>query len=216
MPARPALFSLPQLLAACTALALARFGAWAKLGTLDAFTWQVVRVDPCDPGVVLTDHPSAVGETPDAAALAFCDALHELNLADAAAADERAAEVLAHRLAHPEIEGPEPSPLPGDDGRFDARPRSLADAFPGLPFAFTVTAEGDVLDAASGALLSPAAEAAPVADAPKPRPRKASRRRPAAAADVEAHVRRLLGALAGELLGLLGRELVTRARKGGA
>lgn len=82
----PAPLPLPQLLATCTALALARFGAWAKLGTLDAFTWQVVCVDPCDPGSVLVDHPSAVGETPERAALAFCDALHELNLADAVAA----------------------------------------------------------------------------------------------------------------------------------
>ncbi len=157
----PAPAPLPKLLAACTALALGRFGAWAKLGTFDAFTWQVVCVDPCDPGVVLADHPSAVGPTPEAAAVAFCDALHELNVADAVAADERAAEVLAHRVAHPELEAPEPSPLPGDDdGRFDARPRSLADVYPGLPFAFTVTPDGEVLDTATGAPLGPEAAAA--------------------------------------------------------
>lgn len=142
MPAPP----LALLLATATALCAARWGAAAALLTLDASAWTCGCVDPDAPGALLPELPSRQGPTPEGAARALLDHLHELNLADAL--------------------GPEPSPVPGDDPRFDAdgRPaRSLADAFPPLapprrailPAAVTLTAEGDLVDAATREVLLP-------------------------------------------------------------
>lgn len=129
---------LPLLLATATALTLARFGALAKLTTCDALTWQVVCVDP-DNGALLGDHPSGAGTTAEGAAGSLLDALHELNVADAEAADARADADLEHHLALGE-RGP-----------------SLADAYP--PFtvsmeeARALAAEGEAADALADDLV---------------------------------------------------------------
>ena len=137
---------LALLLATATALCAARWGAAAALLTLDASAWTCGCVDPDAPGALLPELPSRQGPTPEGAARALLDHLHELNLADALR---------------------EPSPVPGDDPRFDAdgRPvRSLADAFPPLapprrvmlPAAVTLTTEDVLVDAATREVLLPA------------------------------------------------------------